>query len=99
MQEVRLRVGESYAIKLAGLAGAGLDWTYTVEGDEEAVEISNVALPAPTTQALGTGNREQRLAIHAVGPGKATVRFALRHLYDKSVPPEREELVAVSIRS
>ena len=99
MQEVRLRVGEAYTVKLAGLMSGGMDWTYTVEGDEEAVDVSNVALPAPSTLALGSAIREQRLAIHALHPGKATIRFALRRSFDKAAPVEKEEAVTVNIRA
>ncbi|MGE5675418.1 MAG: protease inhibitor I42 family protein [Mycobacterium leprae] len=98
MTEVQLSMGQSYALRLRGMAGAGYTWEYAVTGDAAAIDILWTRLePQPATAPGGPrltgGSHDLQVVIVAVGQGNVQVRFSLRRPWETDRPAlEQQEL-------
>jgi len=98
-----LTAGEEASVPLAGGGSAGYTWSWTVEGDAEAVELSLEAGPpsaarkaVPLDEPFG-GSLNQLLVIKALRPGRALIHLGLGRSFGPPRPPRLAYDVAVYI--
>ncbi len=97
-----LKVGETRALTLRGLAAAGYAWEYDVSGPQDVVSVSlEPAGPYPEgtdTDALLPGSsRDERAILRGLRQGEVIIRFALRRPWEHDQPPVEEHRIAARV--
>jgi predicted secreted protein len=93
---ITLRVGQDHEIRLAGLRTAGYQWSFDIEGAQEAIRVRKSWGPTPGN--LVGYSADEVFTITARRPGRATVRFEQRRSWEKRSPPvHRAAIVRVRV--
>jgi predicted secreted protein len=95
MEETRqlaLAVGQTHTERLPGLAAAGYTWSWSTEGDAQAVSVSlrrdlPATPPAPGGPPPGTASFDEWVELQALAPGSAVIRFVLKRPWERNQPP------------
>lgn len=75
---IELKPGDEHTFRLPGLGSAGYRWTYAVEGDESAVEVSTTRsappqLPQPVGPPPSNYSLDEIVIIRGRSPGAARI--------------------------
>jgi predicted secreted protein len=100
--QIELKVNEQHTFMLKGLGSAGYSWTWTIDGDDKAVEVSigpSSALPPTPEGGLPPNNYsiDEVVTILARAPGHVTIHFAQRRDWEKDTPPLREFDLGITV--
>jgi predicted secreted protein len=100
--QTEMKVGEQRAFTLKGLGSAGYSWTWTMEGDKQAVELSiGASGTMPSTPAGGlppnNTNIDEEVTIRARASGRVTIHFMQRRPWEKDKPPLNEFDLVVTV--
>ena len=96
-QQLHLRPGEEYLVRLPGLGTVGYEWTISVEGDEAAVTIAETAAEPPSSGDVPGKSRDEVYVLTARQPGHAVVRFMQRRPFEPDRPPRDEREFGVQV--
>ncbi len=96
MEETRqlaLAVGQTHSERLPGLAAAGYTWSWSAEGDTQALGVSlrraiEATPQAPGGPPPGTVSFDEGLELHALAPGSVVLRLVLKRPWGSSPPRE-----------
>lgn len=98
-EEISLRVGGTYIVRLKGLATAGYTWGYRVDSPENVVSITNeVTLSSVELPAVGA-NADGLFSVEALAPGTVTIHFEQRRPWQKELPPVDVYLLKVRVEA
>ncbi len=75
-EEIKLKRGETTSIKLKGLATAGFEWNYNIDGDKNLITVSkDFVLNEPLTQKNMGTSADEVFTIKANSNGTMTIHF------------------------
>jgi predicted secreted protein len=96
-RHLTLTVGEQHEIRLPGLSTAGYRWSCDVEGDREAVEVTEAwEGHSEDRGAVGTST-EETFTITARRPGSARLLFEQRRRWEADPSPANTLAVRVDV--
>ena len=97
---LELKVGESYILKLKGMAAAGYIWSYTVEKNDDQVTVSQSASAAANggDNTRSSYSLDEVFIIRAIAPGQTKIHFVQRRPWEKDQPPLQEQTVDIVVR-
>jgi predicted secreted protein len=96
--EIRLKTGETTSITLNGLATAGYQWNYTIEGDKDCVEVSKDYAPLRKSIQKNVGaSADEVFTITAQKKGTANIYFSQQRSWEKSADASNEKKVTVTV--
>lgn len=97
--ELRLSVGDSEEIALAGLGTAGYRWNHEIEGDEGVIELSwrhgvspGEAVPRPVG-----ANSPERLTVTGTAPGQVVLHLKQARPWESGKPPRAQHSIGVQV--
>ena len=96
-QQLFLRPGDEYLVRLPGLGTVGYEWTVSVEGDKAAVSIGETAAAPPSRDDVPGSRRDEAYLVTARARGRAVVRFTQRRPFEPDRPPRDEREFSVQV--
>lgn len=92
---VVLQIGETYALRLGGLASAGYSWDYAVTGPSNVAAISINTLEDLTVSYAGgsppsSSSIDQLFTVTGLSPGAITINLKWHRKWELVKPPLRE---------
>lgn len=97
-QHVTMRVGEEHEIRLSGLATAGYQWRWDVEGDREAIEVTKSwGSHSGHGESVGT-SADEIFTVAARRPGRAQLRLEQRRRWEKGGAPNERLVVVIEVQ-
>lgn len=98
-EEISLRVGKSYIVRLKGLTTAGYVWEYQVDGPEGVVRITNELTLSPGEAPPVGASADELFSVEAFAPGTVTIRFKQRRPWEKESPPAEVYVLKVHVKA
>ena len=96
--EIMLKTGASTTITLKGLATAGYEWNYKVEGNENCIKISKeIVQPGKSNKKNMGASADEAFTITAQKKGIVTVHFSQLRSWEKNIEPVNEKKVKITI--
>jgi predicted secreted protein len=97
-EHIKLKIGDSTTVKLKGLATAGYEWNYTVDGNKDLITISKeFILPEKLTRKnIGT-SADEVFTITAHSKGQLTIYFFQKRGWEKNSEPINKKKVNITI--
>lgn len=98
--QIDLQIGESYTLRLKGLAAAGYRWTCRMDGGEDIVRV---LASTSTPHRTGSGGLQPDLRVdesfhfEALAEGQADVRLTQRSPSDEKQPALQEHTIRVNV--
>lgn len=97
-EEIKLKSGESTTLKLKGLATAGYEWNYTIDGNKDLIAISkNFVLPEKLTQKNMGTSADEIFTINANKKGQLNIYFFQKRGWEKNIDPVNEKKIKIII--
>ncbi|KAA9034354.1 protease inhibitor I42 family protein [Ginsengibacter hankyongi] len=98
IEEIVIQPGGSKTIKLKGLASAGYEWNYTIEGNNDLVTISKeFVLTEELTQKNMGASADEVFTIKANKKGSVVIYFFQKRGWEKDIAPVHEKTIRVII--
>ncbi|HSQ43748.1 MAG TPA: protease inhibitor I42 family protein [Ginsengibacter sp.] len=98
IDEIVMQSGGSTTIKLKGLATAGYEWNYSIEGNDDLVTISKeFVFQEKLTQKNMGASADEVFTIKANKKGNLVIHFFQKRSWEKNVEPVHEKKVKVII--
>ena len=97
-EEIKLKTGETTTINLKGLATAGYQWNYTIDGNKNLVTISkDYALTDNVNRKPVGASADEVFTITAVKPGTVNVYFFQSRSWEKNANPKNKKRIHIII--
>jgi predicted secreted protein len=98
IEEMKLQTGHSTVIKLKGLATAGYEWNYTIEGNKGLVTISkDFVLKEKLTQKNMGASADEVFTVTAIKKGIVNINFFQKRSWETNVEPVNEKKIKLII--
>jgi predicted secreted protein len=96
--EIKLKPGSSTAVPLKGLATAGYEWSYAIEGNKDCIKVSKeFVLPEKLTQKNMGASADEVFTITAQKKGIVNIHFSQRRSWEKNRDPVNEKKVKIIV--
>lgn len=98
--QIDLRIGESYTLRLKGIAGAGDSWSCRINGGEDIVRVFASTSTPPRTDSGGPpsgSSVEELFHFEALAPGHADVRLTQRRRPDQKQTALQGHTIRVNV--
>ena len=93
-EEIQMKTGESTTVKLKGLATAGYQWSFVINGSTDLVTISkDFVLPEKNAGA----SADEVFTIKANKKGTADIYFVQKRNWEKNTNPANEKKIKIVI--
>ena len=98
IEEIKLKKGETTTECFKGLATAGYEWNYTINGNSELVNISkDFTMPSKSNKVLPGASSDEVFTIKANKEGIVNIYFFQKRSWEKNVDPANEKNVKIII--
>lgn len=85
---IKLKAGASTTIKLKGLATAGYEWNFKIDGDKDCIKISKeFVFPGKASKKNVGESADEVFTISAQKKGTANIYFSQTRKWEKNVDP------------
>jgi hypothetical protein len=88
--ELRLVSGQDARIRLGGAGSAGYQWTWSLDGDVDAITVAVEAAPpaaAPPEDSLSSGSLDQIIVVRGARKGFTRLHLSLVRSFQPNRPP------------
>ena len=95
---IKLKAGTSTTIKLKGLATAGYEWNFTIDGDKDCIEVSKeFVFPGKASKKNVGESADEVFTITAQKKGTANIYFSQKRNWEKNIAPVNEKEVTIIV--
>lgn len=94
-EQITVRVGEERVLHLPSASGAGYGWSVYVEGDADAVRVTE--LDADRAGRPPGESAEHVFRLSPIRPGRTILRFEQRRPWERDAPARETREVEVTV--
>ncbi len=101
-QQIHLKAGEEYQLRLPWPGSVGYRWDFALEEGSNVVDVARLSAEKPSGEGdliPRTSSVDALFSIRALAPGRARVHFVLQSPWIiGKVPPSQEHVLDVTIQ-
>ncbi len=98
LEEFEIRKGATLTITLKGLATAGYEWNYKIEGNKDCLKIlKDFDTDKKLKQKSGGDSVDEIFLITGEKPGVASIHFTQQRSWEKNTDPVNKKKVKIVV--